>query len=96
MEQMNERVQRGTDLLNAKFPIIWIVKVNPSRLDMGSNSDGLLEQLFPGLGYFRGLQQLGLGLGEGYEYGFDIEPDSDDDLEEWAQLTQAWREQLAR
>lgn len=89
MATVQERIARGMALLDEKLPG-WKERVNLARLDMSSQTYGLLEQLFDG--YMKGLRALGLAFATGQQYGFDIRNDDEDDEgeEEWGQLTDAW------
>ena len=93
MKTIETRVQSGMQKLDERLPG-WPQKIDLERLDMCSNTDGILEQLFGG--YYAGLKALGLRFAGGWDHGFDIEPDSDGDLEAWAQLTEAWKTAIQR
>src|SRR6266704_1064514 len=88
---LQTRIPRGVDRLDVRLPG-WQEKIDIARLDMSSNTDGLLEQLFGRYGYYPGLTFLGLRFAGGYQHGFDIETDSDEDYEQWAELTEAWKQ----
>jgi hypothetical protein len=91
MPTLTERVQRGAALLQQKYPN-WQEAIDCDRLDMGSSSDGLLEQLY--ITYPNVLNALGLrSYEDALEYGFDIRPELSDksNQRQWSALTTAWK-----
>jgi hypothetical protein len=69
MDAMQERVQRGIELLNAKVPG-WVERINIDELNMAICARCVLGQLFEH--FDRGRKELGI---KGFEYthGFDVE-----------------------
>ncbi|SRR6266568_3030741 len=91
---LQQRVQAGIALLDAHKPD-WREHVWIDGLDMGSNTDGLLEQVYGN--WTNGIRILGLRTAQGYEYGFDIasaEGTSEVNKREWHKLTEAWKQAI--
>jgi hypothetical protein len=90
-EPREARVARGVALLDEKCPD-WRTRVNPDTLDMASDFDCVLGQLYGR--YSLGWQPLGITSGvQATRYGFSAEAElyADADDAELAALTEAWR-----
>ncbi len=94
---IQERVQQGIALLDEHKPD-WREQIWIDGLDMGSSSDGLLEQVCK-MPYIKAIRALGLHISLGYDYGFDIGGDGNDPEEEnkrqWRELTDAWKKAIS-
>lgn len=94
-EPVGTRVMRGLALLDEKVPG-WRERVDPSRLDMTSDSECVLGQLFGTYPY--GCQTLGIVTRvEATRYGFDATNHDGFNADDAGldALTDAWRAVLA-
>ncbi len=93
---LQQRVQAGIALLDEHQPD-WREHILIDGLDMDSNQDGLLEQVYK-MPYIKAIRGLGLHITEGYEYGFDITDDGNDgeaeNKRQWRELTDAWKQAI--
>ncbi len=91
---LQERIQAGIALLDEHTPD-WREHLWVDGLDMGSNTDGLLEQLYGS--FVKGMNALGLRTAQGYQYGFDIAPaegTEEANKKQWHKLTEAWKQAI--
>lgn len=89
-EAVGARVMRGAALLDEKVPG-WRERVNPDTLDMSSDRNCVLGQLYDW--YALGLQTLGVTtVIEATRYGFDVAYNVvQRDRTQTPALTDAWR-----
>lgn len=80
----------------------WVKAIDPETLDISRGDRCVLGQAFGpspfgDVGYFFGVQVLGLNDGEAIERGFDVAPDEKGriDLEHYRDLNDEWRQWLA-